>query len=54
MHTTQSTAPVNWRELCRELVSELQGYKTANPMHDYSLLDRARAAPALETVEAND
>jgi hypothetical protein len=33
----------NFRALCAELVSELFGYKVANPMHDRSLVNRACA-----------
>jgi hypothetical protein len=33
----------DFRALCAELVSELFGYKVANPMHDRSLVNRACA-----------
>ncbi len=42
------TTSADWRGLCRELANELQGYKTASPLHDRSLLHRARAALAAE------
>ena len=36
----------DFRALCAELTNELSGYKMANPMHDWFLLNRARAALA--------
>jgi hypothetical protein len=38
----------DFRALCAELADELQGYKVAHPMHCRALLNRARAALALE------
>jgi len=32
------------RQLCIELINELNGYKVAHPQHDTELIDRARAA----------
>ena len=44
----------DFRALCAELTDELSGYKMANPMHDYFLLNRARAALAAEVEPSAD
>ena len=44
----------DFRALCAELTNELSGYKMANPMHDWFLLNRARAALAEQPVGPTD
>lgn len=44
----------DFRALCAKLTNELSGYKMANPMHDYFLLNRARAALAAEVEPLAD
>lgn len=36
----------DYKQLCIELINELNGYKVAHPQHDTELIDRARAALA--------
>lgn len=33
---------MSYKQLCIELINELQGYKVAHPEHDTELIDRAR------------
>jgi hypothetical protein len=46
----------DFRALCAELADQLQGYKVAHPMHCRALLNRARAALAIDstTTETTD